>query len=70
MHKDDDCPNVDQVKKLKSEIKRLRQELIMNPKKKRDSEFEEDSVEGLNEDEFAALKLLPPEQRKIFAELE
>lgn len=51
MHKDDDCPNVDQVKKLKSEIKRLRQELIMNPKKKRDSEFEEDSVEGLNEEE-------------------
>jgi hypothetical protein len=28
-HNDDTCPNMDQVKKLKGEIKRLRQELIM-----------------------------------------
>lgn len=69
-HKDEDCPNIEQVKKLKSEIKRLRQELILNPKKKTAELDEEESVEGLNEEEQAALKLLQPEQRKIFAELE
>ena len=30
-HKDEDCPNMEKMKKLKSEIKRLRQELIMKP---------------------------------------
>lgn len=32
-HRDDDCPNLESVKKLKGEIKRLRQELILNPKR-------------------------------------
>jgi len=30
-HRDDDCPNMETIKKLKGEIKRLRQELIMKP---------------------------------------
>ena len=30
-HKDEDGPNMEKMKKLKSEIKRLRQELIMKP---------------------------------------
>lgn len=33
-HKEEDCPNSEIVKKLKGEVKRLRQELIMNPKKR------------------------------------
>jgi hypothetical protein len=28
-HTDEGCPNVEQIKKLKGEIKRLRQDLIM-----------------------------------------
>jgi len=33
-HREEDCPNADAVKKLKGEVKRLRQELILNPKKR------------------------------------
>jgi hypothetical protein len=34
----------------------------MNPKKKRENEYDdEESIEGLNEEEQAALKLLQPE---------
>lgn len=29
IHSDETCPNMDQIKKLKGEIKRLRQDLIM-----------------------------------------
>jgi hypothetical protein len=29
VHADETCPNMDQIKKLKGEIKRLRQDLIM-----------------------------------------
>lgn len=29
MHNDEDCPNVEAIKKLKGEIKRLRQEIIL-----------------------------------------
>ena len=34
-HTDEGCPNVEQIKKLKGEIKRLRQDLIMKGSKKR-----------------------------------
>lgn len=50
---------------MKGEIKRLRQELILNPKKKHESSDDE-----LDEDEKNALRLLSDEQRKIFIELE
>lgn len=33
-HNDDECPNNDKIKKLKAEIKRLRQDLIMKPAQK------------------------------------
>jgi hypothetical protein len=52
------------MKKLKSEIKRLRQELIMNPKKH--AHQSDDSYDALTEEERAALKMLMPEQRKMF----
>ena len=29
VHNDDDCPNMETIKKLKGEIKRLRQEIIL-----------------------------------------
>ncbi len=50
---------------MKGEIKRLRQELILNPKKKQESSDDE-----LDEDEKNALRMLSDEQRKIFIELE
>lgn len=58
-HKDDDCPNVDAIKKLKGEVKRLRQELILNPKKRQ--ETSEDEQESLDEQEKAALRMLSDE---------
>lgn len=53
-------------------MKRLRQELIMNPKKsQRNAETsEDDDPDGLDDDEKAALRMLSDEQRKIFIELE
>lgn len=56
------------VKKLKGEVKRLRQELIMNPKKRH--EVSDDDHDQLDDDEKAALRMLSDEQRKIFIELE
>ena len=75
---DSDCPYFDQIKKLKGEIKRLRQELILKGPSKRqaaadyDSEddSEGDAIGGLNAEEQAALRMLSPDQRKIFVELE
>ena len=61
-HSDDACPNMDQVKKLKGEIKRLRQELILKgtgKKKDEDDYLSDDS--GLDEEEKAALRMLSPE---------
>ena len=54
-HRDDDCPNLDQMKKLKSEIKRLRQELIMKPNSKQTTD-EEDLEEGFSEEEKLAIR--------------
>ena len=73
------CQNIATIQKLKGEIKRLRQELILKGPSKRkqhrdqaDYDSEDDSQnEGiLDEEERAALRLLSPDQRKIFAELE
>jgi hypothetical protein len=52
-HRDDDCPNLDQMKKLKAEIKRLRQELIMKPasKSRGHDNDSEDLEEGFTEEE-------------------
>jgi hypothetical protein len=46
------------VKKLKGEIKRLRQELILNPNKQRDEASDDDQ---LDEDEKEALRMLSDE---------
>ena len=65
------------IQKLKGEIKRLRQELILKgPSKRKTKEADYDSEDDsageaiLDEEERAALRLLAPDQRKIFAELE
>ncbi len=58
------------MKKLKGEVKRLRQELIMNPKKNRQQQSDDDDEGGLDDDEKEALRMLSDEQRKIFIELE
>ena len=62
---------------MKGEIKRLRQELILKgPAKKKgrnqeyDSEEDSDYASGLDEEEKAALRMLSPDQRKMFVELE
>ena len=60
-HQDEDCPYVDQMKKLKSEIKRLRQELILKPNPKKRNE---DDVEGFTDEEQRAVRMLTSEQRK------
>ena len=76
-HQDDGCPHLESITKLKGEIKRLRQELILKgPSKRRagntDYDSEDDSAgEGiLDEQERAAMRILSPDQRKIFVELE
>lgn len=74
-HREDDCPNLEQMKKLKAEIKRLRQELIMKPssksKKGMDNENEsEDLEEGFSEEEKQAIRMLSQDQRKMLSELE
>ena len=57
------------MKKLKSEIKRLRQEIILkpNPKKKSD---DEDFESGFTEEEKQAIKMLNQDQRKFLNELD
>ena len=63
------------MKKLKSEIKRLRQELIMKPSGKskkgmgEDNESE-DLEEGFTEEEKQAIRLLSQEQKKMLSELQ
>ena len=74
-HRDDDCPHIEQMKKLKSEIKRLRQELIMKPSGKSkkgmaDENESEDLEEGFTEEEKQAIRMLSQEQRKMLSELE
>lgn len=72
-HRDDDCPNLDSMKKLKAEIKRLRQELIMKPSAKSRGAAENDSEdleEGFSEEEKQAIRMLSQEQRKMLSELE
>ena len=71
-HEEESCPNSEQVKKLKGEIKRLRQELILKGTSRRKGN-DDDGVSDnsdLDEEEKAALRMLSPEQRKIIAELE
>ena len=46
----------------------MRQELILNPKKRQ--ETSEDDQDSLDEQEKEALRMLSDEQRKIFIELE
>jgi hypothetical protein len=61
------------MKKLKAEIKRLRQELIMKPSAKAKGAAENDSEdleEGFSEEEKQAIRLLSQEQRKMLSELE
>ena len=71
-HRDDDCPNLENMKKLKSEIKRLRQELIMKPstKNKKNDDESEDLEEGFADEEKQAIRMLSQEQRKMLSELE
>lgn len=60
-HRDEDCPNSEQMKKLKSEIKRLRQELIMKPNSKKRGQDDADNTnleEGFSEEEKQAIKML------------
>lgn len=61
------------MKKLKAEIKRLRQELIMKPAVKSRGAAEHDSEdleEGFSEEEKQAIRMLSQEQRKMLSELE
>lgn len=58
------------MKKLKSEIKRLRQELIMKPSRKNRDEESDDLEDGFTEEEKQAIRLLSQEQRKFLSELE
>jgi hypothetical protein len=53
-HRDDDCPNMEQMKKLKSEIKRLRQELVLKPSSKQNDD--DDIEEGFTDEEKAAIR--------------
>ena len=62
------------MKKLKSEIKRLRQELIMKPSGKlkkgmADENESEDLEEGFTEEEKQAIRMLSQEQKKMLSEL-
>lgn len=68
---------MEQVKKLKGEIKRLRQELIMkgsnnkrgkSPIDQMDDMLSDDS--DLDEEERAALRMLPAEVRSMISELQ
>ena len=59
------------MKKLKSEVKRLRQELIMKPNPKSRKQDDDDGLEeGFSEEEKHAIKMLSTEQRKVLSELE
>jgi len=75
-HTDDNCPNVDQIKKLKGEIKRLRQDLIMKSgtsKKRGVQQQDEDNLSDdseLDDDEKAILRMMPADMREMLAELE
>lgn len=71
-HTDEGCPNVEQIKKLKGEIKRLRQDLIMKGSKKRVQQDEDNLSDDseLDEDEKAIVRMMPQEMREMIAELE
>jgi alpha-tubulin suppressor-like RCC1 family protein len=73
-HDDETCPNMEQVKKLKGELKRLRQELILKGSSKRKGVVEAEDFDSedsdLDEEERLALRQLSTEQRKFLAELE
>lgn len=53
------------MKKLKSEVKRLRQELVMKPKKRGG-----DEDESFTDEEQQALQMISHEQRKVLIELD
>ena len=73
-HRDEDCPQLENIRKLKSEIKRLRQELILKPAKTKRGQQEEnesdDFEEGFSEEEKQAIRMLSQDQRKMLSELE
>lgn len=62
-HTDEGCPNVEQIKKLKGEIKRLRQDLIMkgttNKKRMQQDEDNLSDDSDLDEDEKAIVRMMP-----------
>jgi len=60
------------IKKLKGEIKRLRQDLILKgvSRKKNDEDNYNSDDSDLDEEEKAAIRMLPPEARKSLAEAE
>ena len=64
------------MKKLKAEIKRLRQELIMKPSVKskkevaEDNDTSEDLEEGFTEEEKQLIRQLTTEQKRMLTELE
>lgn len=64
-HTDENCPNFEQIKKLKGEIKRLRQDLIMKGttnKKRGMMQQDEDNLSDdseLDEDEKAIVRMMP-----------
>jgi hypothetical protein len=71
-HKDEDCPHVENMKKVKAENKRLRQELIMKPatKSKKGQDDDGDLETGFTDEEKQAIRMLSQEQRKMLGELE
>lgn len=71
-HDDDSCPNMEQIKKLKGEIKRLRLDLLKGGSSRRHNEAQELNSDDsdLDEEEKVALQMLSPDQRRYLAELE
>jgi hypothetical protein len=73
LHDEETCPNVEQIKKLKGEIKRLRQDLILKGSSKRKNQEDDMSDEDngeLDEQHKQALRMLPPEFRVFIEELD
>ena len=73
-HNDETCPHLETITRLKGEIKRLRQDLILKGPSKRKSthnDYDSEDEEGnpFDEEERAAIRLLSPDQRKMFVEL-
>lgn len=75
-HDEETCPNAEQVKKLKGEIKRLRQDLILkgSSTKRRQPQAEEEEFNSedseFDEAERAAVRMFSAERRGFLADLQ